>query len=456
MKDLTVRNIAKACGGSFHGEREVLDREVTGVFTDSRKVTEGSLFVPLAGERADGHDYISQIFEKGALVTLTERAEAAAGLGNYILVSSCAEAIQQIAGFYRRAIGIPVVGITGSVGKTSAKEMVASVLAQKYRTLKTQGNFNNNLGLPLTVFRMTEEDEIAVLEMGISHFGEMTWLAETAEPDIMVITNIGTCHLENLKDRDGVFAAKTECLDYVKLTGTVILCGEDDKLLQIDDVHGKRPIFYGLSPRCRVYVKDQVSLGLKGTKCTICVDEEEFQVTVPLPGEHMVLNAAAAVAVGSVCGLTPDEIRAGIESVEPVGGRLRITETGTYTLIEDYYNANPMSMKAALRILNHAEGRKVAVLGDMGELGTKERELHYEVGTAAGELDLGLVLLAGPLSEEIGRGLRDAGSSAEILQFPDTEQLAEALPSHVREGDQILIKASRFMQFEKAADVLKQ
>ena len=203
-------------------------------------------------------------------------------------------------------------------------------------------------------------------------------------------------------------------------------------------------------------MKDQVSLGLKGTKCTICVDEEEFQVTVPLPGEHMVLNAAAAAAVGSVCGLTPDEIRAGIESVEPVGGRLRITETGTYTLIEDYYNANPMSMKAALRILNHAEGRKVAVLGDMGELGTKERELHYEVGTAAGELDLGLVLLAGPLSEEIGRGLRDAGSSAEILQFPDTEQLAEALPSHVREGDQILIKASRFMQFEKAADVLKQ
>ena len=195
MKDLTIRNIARACGGRYHGPKELLDREVAGVEIDSRKIREGFLFVPLKGEKADGHSFIPQVMQAGALVTLTEHAEGMPDCP-YILTEKNDEAIQQIAGFYRRTLGTKVVGITGSVGKTSTKEMIASVLSQRFRVLKTEGNFNNNLGLPLTIFRMTEEDEIAVLEMGISHFGEMTWLAETAEPDIMVITNIGECHTE--------------------------------------------------------------------------------------------------------------------------------------------------------------------------------------------------------------------------------------------------------------------
>ncbi|MBR2852773.1 MAG: UDP-N-acetylmuramoyl-tripeptide--D-alanyl-D-alanine ligase, partial [Clostridia bacterium] len=372
MKDLTIRNIARACGGRYHGPKELLDREVAGVEIDSRKIGEGFLFVPLKGEKVDGHSFIPQVMQAGALVTLTEHSEGMPDCP-YILTEKNDEAIQQIAGFYRRALGTKVVGITGSVGKTSTKEMIASVLSQRFRVLKTEGNFNNNIGLPLTIFRMTEEDEIAVLEMGISHFGEMTWLAETAEPDIMAITNIGECHTEFLGDRDGVFKAKTECFDYVRLDGTVILNGEDDKLRQVKDVHGKRPVFYGLNPSCRVYAEKVEPLGFKGTAVTVNVDDETFDVTVPVPGNHMVMNALAGAAVGSACGLTHEEIRRGIESIGMLSGHFRISECGDITLIDDSYNASPMSVRAALDVLGRLPGEKLAILGDMGELGENER-----------------------------------------------------------------------------------
>ena len=237
MKNLTPENIAKACGGTMVNCENILGREVTAVTTDSRKVTEGCLYIPMKGAKFNGHDFIPQVMESGALLSLTEKDEAAEGYP-YIKVKRTDIAIQRIAEFYRVELGIPVVGITGSVGKTSTKEMIAAVLSQKYNVLKTAGNFNNNLGLPLTIFRITEEHEIAVLEMGISHFGEMTDLARTARPNTMVITNIGTCHLEFLKDRDGVFEAKTECFEYVDFeNGTVVLNGDDDKLCRVDQVH---------------------------------------------------------------------------------------------------------------------------------------------------------------------------------------------------------------------------
>ncbi len=455
MKNLTPANIAAACGGKFHGDKSVLNTEVTAVTTDSRNITAGCLFVPIAGTRVDGHDFIPQVMEAGALVTLTERAESAAGCGSYIVVESTRDAIQKIAGFYRRQLGIPVVGITGSVGKTSTKEAIAAVLSQKYRILKTAGNFNNNLGLPLTIFRLTEEDEIAVLEMGINHFGEMTDLADTAEPDTMVITNIGTCHLEFLGDRDGVFKAKTECFDYVKLTGEVILNGDDDKLIQVKEVHGKRPIFYGMNPGFRVYGYDLRPEGIKGTTCMISLDDEDFEVHVPVPGAHMVQNALAAAAVGSLYGLTPEEIQRGIESIETIGGRLNIVEGAKCTVIDDCYNANPMSMKASLGVLANAGGRRVAVLGDMGELGKTEKELHREVGRAAGELNLDLYLLAGELSKEIEAGIRETNPDADVQWFTDADAAAAALPELIRKGDTVLVKASHFMEFTKIVEALK-
>ena len=453
MKDLTIRNITASCGGRYHGPKELLDREITSVTTDSRRTEEGCLFVPIRGERADGHDFIPQVMESGALVTLTEHAEGMPDCP-YIVVEKTSEAIQQIAGFYRRALGIPVVGITGSVGKTSTKEMIAAVLSVKYRVLKTAGNFNNNLGLPLTIFRLTPEDEIAVLEMGISHFGEMTWLAETAEPDTMVITNIGTCHLEFLGDRDGVFKAKTECFDYVKLDGTVILNGEDDKLQQVEEVHGHRPVFYGFSPRCRVYADNLKPLGLKGTACTICIDDEEFDVTVPVPGRHMVLNALAGAAVGFAYGLTPDEIKAGIESVESLSGRFHIAEGEHVTIIDDCYNANPMSMKASLGVLKDVEGGTTAILGDMGELGKDEKALHREVGEYAGTLPIDRFILIGGLAKEIAEGIRSAGSGALLKEFATVEEALPALPGLIPDGDTVLVKASHFMQFDQIVKAL--
>ena len=455
MKNLTPENIAKACGGTMVNCENILGRELTAVTTDSRKITEGCLYIPMKGAKFNGHDFIPQVMEGGALLTLTEKDEAAEGYP-YIKVKRTDIAIQRIAEFYRVELGIPVVGITGSVGKTSTKEMIAAVLSQKYNVLKTAGNFNNNLGLPLTIFRITEEHEIAVLEMGISHFGEMTDLARTARPNTMVITNIGTCHLEFLKDRDGVFEAKTECFEYVDFeNGTVVLNGEDDKLCRVDQVHGRAPIFYGMDPGMRVYAENIQPLGLKGTACTINIDDRYFDVTVPIPGRHMVMNALAGAAVGSLYGLTDEEIKAGIESLETLGGRFNIVETEKYTIIDDCYNANPMSMKASLGVLNDVEERCVAILGDMGELGENEAALHREVGEYAGEQNIDEYIVVGKLSENISEAIREVKPEADLHTFETVEELIPALDALLKEGDIVLVKASHFMRFDRIVEALK-
>ena len=455
MKNLTPENIAKACGGTMVNCENILGREVTAVTTDSRKVTEGCLYIPMKGAKFNGHDFIPKVMEGGALLTLTEKDEAAEGYP-YIKVKRTDIAIQRIAEFYRVELGIPVVGITGSVGKTSTKEMIAAVLSQKYNVLKTAGNFNNNLGLPLTIFRITEEHEIAVLEMGISHFGEMTDLARTARPNTMVITNIGTCHLEFLKDRDGVFEAKTECFEYVDFeNGTVVLNGDDDKLCRVDQVHGRAPIFYGMDPGMRVYAENIQPLGLKGTACTINIDDRYFDVTVPIPGRHMVMNALAGAAVGSLYGLTDEEIKAGIESLETLGGRFNIVETEKYTIIDDCYNANPMSMKASLGVLNDVEERCVAILGDMGELGENEAALHREVGEYAGEQNIDEYIVVGELSKNISEAIREVKPEADLHTFETVEELIPALDTLLNEGDIVLVKASHFMGFDRIVEALK-
>ena len=237
MKNLTLENLTKVCGGVYSGPSDKLEQEVSSITTDSRKAEAGTLFVPIVGERVDAHKFIPQVMEAGALATLSERILENADFP-YIKVESSLQAVKDIAEFYLQQLQIPVVGITGSVGKTSTKEVIASVLKEKYRTLKTQGNFNNELGLPLTVFRLRDEDEIAVLEMGISDFGEMTRLAKIARPDTCVITNIGTCHLENLGDRDGVLKAKTEIFKYLKKDGHIVLNGDDDKLCTVKEYEG--------------------------------------------------------------------------------------------------------------------------------------------------------------------------------------------------------------------------
>lgn len=363
MKNLTLENIANVCNGIYRGDEKSRWTEVTAITSDSRQAAPGCLFVPIVGERVDGHSFIPNVMEAGALATLSQK-ELPEARFPYIQVASSLQAVKDIAKFYLEQLKIPVVGITGSVGKTSTKEVIASVLKEKYHILKTQGNFNNELGLPLTVFRLRDYHEIAVLEMGISDFGEMSRLADIARPDTCVITNIGQCHLEFLGDRDGVLKAKTEVFRYLKEGGRAILNGDDDKLATIRQVQGKEPIFFGMNPAFPVYADQIQSRGLKGMSCRIHLPEAEFAVEIPMPGQHMVYNALAAAAVGMVHGLTPEQIRRGIESLEPISGRFRMIETDHFLIVDDCYNANPVSMKASLDVLKDALGRKVAILGD--------------------------------------------------------------------------------------------
>ncbi len=460
MKNLTLENITKVCGGIYHGPQEKLQEEVTAITTDSRRVEKGGLFVPVVGERVDAHRFIPQVMEAGALASLSERVLEGA-VHSYIQVESSLQAVKDIAEFYLEQLNIPVVGITGSVGKTSTKEVIASVLKEKYRTLKTQGNFNNELGLPLTVFRLRDEDEIAVLEMGISDFGEMTRLAKIAKPDTCVITNIGTCHLENLGDRDGVLRAKTEIFRYVKKN--IVLNGDDDKLSTVKENNGIRPVFFGTGENCAVTCENVESRGLKGMSCDICIKgelaeggEEHFHVDIPMPGRHMVSNALAAAAIGRIYGLTAEQIRKGIESLEPVSGRFNMIETEKFMIVDDCYNANPMSMKASLDVLQDGLGRKVAILGDMGELGTDEVALHEGVGVHAGHCKIDVCICAGSLAAHIAEKARQTNPDLTVIWEKDLESLLASLKSYVKQGDTILVKASHFMKFENVVKALQE
>ena len=453
MKNMTLDNIAAACGGIYHGTEAARERVIADITTDSRKAGKDSLFVAIKGERVDAHRFIPSVFEQGALCVISEQ-ELQNPAGAYIQVKSSLQAVKDIAEFYRKQLDIKVVGITGSVGKTSTKEMIASVLSEKYQVLKTLGNFNNELGLPLTIFRLRDEDEIAVLEMGISHFGEMHRLSKVARPDICVMTNIGQCHLEFLGDRDGVLKAKSEIFDYLAPDGTIILNGDDDKLSTLQVVKGTQPVFFGIDSD-RVISATQIrSLGLKGIACRICTGQGAFDVTIPIPGYHMVYNALAGTAVGLALGMTTEEIKRGIEKLESLSGRFHIIETDHYTVVDDCYNANPVSMKASLKVLGDALGRKVAILGDMGELGENEKQLHEEVGVEAGQLGIQLLICVGALSEHMAKAAKESNPQMEVVYKKTLDEAIESLSQYLKKEDTILVKASHFMHFEKIVEVL--
>lgn len=452
MKNMTLANIAACCGGTYFGDETEKDTEVTGIAIDSRKVRKGGLFIPIQGERVDGHRFIPDVMEAGALACLSE--EPRTDVKPYILVDSTKEALKKTAAFYRQALGVKVVGITGSVGKTSTKEMIAAVLKEKFNVHKTAGNFNNEIGLPLTIFDILEEHEVAVLEMGISDFGEMHRLAEIANPDICVITNIGLCHLENLGSRDGVLKAKTEAFDHLRGEGIVILNGDDDKLSAIQEVNGKKTIRYGLQ-KGEACASEICSLGMEGIRMKLHLNKEHKTVTIPIPGEHNIYNALAAACVGAVCGMELKDICRGIETAETISGRSNLIHKNGITVIDDCYNANPISMRASIDVLSQAAGRKIAILGDMGELGEKERELHAGVGSYAAEKQIDRLLAVGELSEETVRAAKAAGGhSIEAFHFDSKEELLKELLPCIKKGDTLLVKASHFMEFPKIVEAL--
>lgn len=460
MKNMTLEQMATACNGTLIAKAYEKDQTAAGIVIDSRQVQTGYVFVAISGARVDGHDFIPQVFAQGAFAVISEK-ELEAPAGPYILVDSTKAALADLAAYYRSVLDIPVVGITGSVGKTSTKEMIAAVLSQKYKVHKTAGNFNNEIGLPLTVFQIPEDAQAAVLEMGISEFGEMTRLARVARPNISVITNIGICHLENLKTRDGILQAKTEMFEYLAEHATVVLNGDDDKLCTVERVQGNPPVFYGMSEdkpeaatyeRKSVYATEVENLGLEGVRFLLHLPQGSYPVQTFIPGVHNVYNACAAAAVGLALGLTVEEICQGIESAQTIAGRTNLIHAHDYLLIDDCYNANPVSMKAAIDVLVQAKGRKIAVLGDMGELGENEEQLHYEVGAYIAKSQVDLLFTSGELCRHLKRGVTEHPHTVSCRQFDSRDELLEKLKETIQPGDTILVKASHFMGYQ---DIVK-
>lgn len=459
MKDMTLEAMAAACHGQLIGANTRQYLNAQGIVIDNRMVQDDYVFVAIKGERTDGHQYIEQAFADGALAVVTEQPLTVAK--PHILVASTRQALKDLAAFYLSRLHVKVVGISGSVGKTSTKEIIASVLSQKYQVHKTEGNFNNEIGLPLTILKMQESHQVAVLEMGISEFGEMHRLASVSRPDIAVLTNIGLSHLKTLGSREGILKAKTEMFDHLREGADVVLNGDDDLLGTISNVHGKAPVFYGIGtdkpktalyPAKEVYASGIENMGLKGIRLTIHTKEETFTTQIPIPGTHNVYNALAATAVGLQLGLTTAEIKAGIEHARTIDGRTNLIETGRLTVIDDCYNANPLSMKASIDVLATALGRTIAVLGDMGDLGQNERELHYEVGRHLAEKNIDILFCAGRLSHEIARAARENRAACEVHEFDSRDEMLKELLPFLAEGDSVLVKASHFMEFSEVVE----
>ncbi|MBR1931104.1 MAG: UDP-N-acetylmuramoyl-tripeptide--D-alanyl-D-alanine ligase [Lachnospiraceae bacterium] len=494
--DLTIKEIACACGGTLFQQGTTEDMQISGLELDSRKVAEGGVFLATVGERVDGHQFILDVFQKGVSLVICEKSpeqvEAEHGLhakswGSYLLVKDCFQALKDIAEYYRSKLQIPVVGITGSVGKTSTKEFIATVLGEHFSVLKTEGNYNNEVGVPLTLLRIRREHQAAVIEMGISDFGEMHRLSKMVRPSICVITNIGQCHLENLGSRDGILKAKTEIFDFMQEDGEICLNGDDDKLATVTEVRGKKTHFFGLGRNGaeEVYADGIVSKGLWGSDAMLHMEpgrpEQDLQINVPLPGVHMVANAAAAACVAKLLGLSMQEITEGIAKVQAVGGRTHLIRLPGYTVIDDCYNANPVSMKAAIDLLVMArtddaaatgqrgtEAERIAILGDMFELGEHSDALHGDVGRHAVKSGIEKIICVGENSRHMYEAAVSAGKdksderndACTILYFANREQLLQALTERTEEllpkGSTILVKASHGMGFAEVVERLTQ
>lgn len=447
MRGISVKQAAEIVNGKLYSTQG-LDSEILGVTIDSRKVENGYMFAALKGERVDGHDYIAKAFELGAVCCIAEKLPEDIS-GTVIIVPDVAAALKILAENYRKRFDIPVIGIAGSVGKTTAKEMIASVLSQKYNVLKTEKNLNNELGVPLTIFRIEPEHEIAVIEMGISDFGEMSRLAQMVQPTKALYTLIGHAHLERLHDRNGVLKAKAEMLDFMPDDGTVFLNADDDLLAKLDCRQNK--VLYGTKDNADVKAENILSDSLSGLSCDIVSGDRRIPVKVPSYGSHMVYAALEGAAVGLAMGLSNAQIAAGIAAYETVGRRANVCDTGFITLIDDCYNANPDSVMCAVDSLKSVDGRKVCILGDMLEMGENKAELHAKVGKYASDNGVDMLLTVGELSKNTCTAAEEISS----LHFDTNAELITGLPELIEKGDTVLVKASHSMKFDEISDALK-
>lgn len=448
MTPCTAREICAAVGGTLLQDSGA---PVTGVTTDSRAVQPGQLFIPLVGERFDGHAYISKALEGGAAGCLTAAAPETLLPGKlYIQVADTRLALKALASWYRDKFDLPVVQVTGSAGKTTTKEMIASVLSQRYNTLRTEGNFNNDIGAPLTLLRLMPEHQAAVIETGMNHFGEIRYLGEMVRPDIAVITNVGDAHIENLGNtRQGILRAKCEIFENLTPEGIAVLNGDDELLNTV--TLPQTILRCGVGDGCGVRVTDIDDRGLEGVACTVTIKGEHYRLTTSAPGRYMIYPMAMAAAIGRRLGLTREEIAAGVAAYTTVGSRMHLIRLpGERLVIDDCYNANPQSMAEGLRMLAASPARhRVAVLGDMGELGQLTAQAHRDMGALTRRLGLTAVAVG-----EKMHALTETDPQAQW--FATVEEAMPAIRQLFTPGTAVLVKASHAMHFERIVKELEK
>ena len=450
MIPFSVRALCAAVNGTMLQEN---DTAIHGVSTDSRTVTAGQLFIPLVGAKFDGHAYLNSALEKGAEGCLCMHAPDTMLPGKfYIQVPDTMLALKALASWYRGQFDIPMVQVSGSAGKTTTKEMVAAVLNQHYPTLKTEANFNNDIGTPQTLLRLEKEHCAAVIETGLDHFGDLIYVGEMVRPTIAVLTNIGDAHIENLGNtRQGTLRAKSEIFENLQPGGIAVLCGDDELLNTLNLPF--TTLRCGKSEGCNVRVTDIVDHGIEGISCTVTTEKDTYPLFVPSPGEYMIYSASMAVAIGEYLGLTKDEIIAGVLAYQSTGSRMRRIRLGDNRMvIDDCYNANPQAMEAALKILGNTDSkRRVAVLGDMGELGAVSADAHKHVGELTNQLGLTAVVAVGPKSVAVAQA-----AHGEVYHFDTVEEALPTIKNLLTADTTMLVKASHAMEFGKIVKELEQ
>lgn len=445
MNRLTVEDAVRACNGTLlKGDRK---QYITGACIDSRILEKGELFAAVRGENTDGHRFVGQVSAKGAsAVLISDETYADDAECAVILCEDTTKALQDIAEHYRNMMDIRIIGVTGSVGKTSTADLVKAVCSVKYRTAKTKGNFNNHLGLPITLLSFDPDTQIGVLEMGMDKPGEIDFLADLARPDIGIITNVGIAHIETLGTRENIFRAKMEITDFFGPDNVLVVNGNDEYLSQLCDTP-YRLDKVGSNGGCRYYLYDIEDRGEGGIEFTFEYDEKTVRVSLPVYGRHNAMNASLAIAAGIELGIDPLDAAEGLAKTKLTDKRLSIKGRNGIKIIDDSYNASPESMKAALDVLAATKGlRKIAVLGDMFELGSLTEESHLEVGEYAASKDIDILVAIGKEAFGIAKGAKGLG---DVRYFTDKEAFYPVMEDLICSGDVVLVKGSNGMHMDR-------
>ena len=455
LESMTVEEIVKAVDGELlAGDRETV---VTKICIDSREAGEGSLFVPIIGEKVDAHRFIPQVFEQGAAATFTSKNEITESGKAQIKVVDTVKALGTLAAYYRKKFDMPVVGITGSVGKTSTKEMVSAALETGFQTMKTAGNQNSQIGVPLTLFRMEHTMNMAVVEMGISEFGEMDNLVRFAAPDVAVVTNIGEAHIAQFGKKENTRTEKLKIASGFNDKNCLFLNGDDPLLFEAAKTQTCPVRLFGTRPECDYRAENIAVKDGKNTFTMIYPGGEE-DIVIRQLGMHNVLNALAAMAVAEHFGIKPAMSKKGLEAYEGIAMRQQINHLSKgIKVIDDSYNASPASVRSGVDVLMQLDnpGRKMAVLGDILELGEVSRQYHYDTGVSIADAGLDVVLTVGNEMKALAEALKDSGKEMIVESFDENEAVIEWLNAHLSDGDAVLVKGSRGMHEEEVVEALK-